>query len=157
MATFLLPGDALSACSDFCFCTVPLFANKENGLEKARLTHRSHTNADSHRTHTGCGIDGETSVNKQERPPSGGSAPLRKVLGDCYNPRVHGCSRVSAVCTADNPNPQRVADACASVSSRRCDGRGQVAQVVERSPEKAGVGGSTPSLATICFLSVPET
>jgi hypothetical protein len=28
---------------------------------------------------------------------------------------------------------------------------GQVAQVVERSPEKAGVGGSTPSLATIFF------
>jgi DNA-binding transcriptional regulator YhcF (GntR family) len=28
-------------------------------------------------------------------------------------------------------------------------GSGQVAQVVERSPEKAGVGGSTPSLATI--------
>jgi hypothetical protein len=28
---------------------------------------------------------------------------------------------------------------------------GQVAQVVERSPEKAGVGGSTPSLATILF------
>lgn len=27
--------------------------------------------------------------------------------------------------------------------------RGQVAQVVERSPEKAGVGGSSPSLATI--------
>jgi hypothetical protein len=26
---------------------------------------------------------------------------------------------------------------------------GQVAQLVERSPEKAGVGGSTPSLATI--------
>jgi hypothetical protein len=30
-----------------------------------------------------------------------------------------------------------------------CVERGQVAQVVERSPEKAGVGGSTPSLATI--------
>src|SRR5271167_3067810 len=29
--------------------------------------------------------------------------------------------------------------------------RGQVAQLVERSPEKAGVGGSTPSLATIFF------
>jgi hypothetical protein len=28
---------------------------------------------------------------------------------------------------------------------------GQVAQVVERSPEKAGVGGSTPSLATTYF------
>ena len=35
--------------------------------------------------------------------------------------------------------------------------RGQVAQVVERSPEKAGVGGSTPSLATILFnaLTIP--
>src|SRR5205809_4290092 len=33
---------------------------------------------------------------------------------------------------------------------------GQVAQVVERSPEKAGVGGSTPSLATIT-LSISVT
>ena len=35
--------------------------------------------------------------------------------------------------------------------------RGQVAQVVERSPEKAGVGGSTPSLATksLGFNSLP--
>jgi hypothetical protein len=32
--------------------------------------------------------------------------------------------------------------------------RGQVAQVVERSPEKAGVGGSTPSLATILFKNL---
>jgi hypothetical protein len=32
--------------------------------------------------------------------------------------------------------------------------RGQVAQVVERSPEKAGVGGSTPSLATIFLLNL---
>jgi hypothetical protein len=32
---------------------------------------------------------------------------------------------------------------------RRDPQSGQVAQVVERSPEKAGVGGSTPSLATI--------
>jgi hypothetical protein len=31
---------------------------------------------------------------------------------------------------------------------------GQVAQVVERSPEKAGVGGSTPSLATIILKAV---
>ncbi len=30
---------------------------------------------------------------------------------------------------------------------------GQVAQVVERSPEKAGVGGSTPSLATIFSIT----
>ena len=31
---------------------------------------------------------------------------------------------------------------------------GQVAQLVERSPEKAGVGGSIPSLATIFFSSL---
>ena len=31
-------------------------------------------------------------------------------------------------------------------AARAC---GQVAQLVERSPEKAGVGGSSPSLATI--------
>ena len=34
-------------------------------------------------------------------------------------------------------------------SAYRSSQHGQVAQVVERSPEKAGVGGSTPSLATI--------
>ncbi len=32
----------------------------------------------------------------------------------------------------------------------------QVAQAVERSPEKAGVGGSTPSLGTMCCLCVLE-
>src|SRR5437879_11814963 len=36
----------------------------------------------------------------------------------------------------------------------RVQKRGQVAQVVERSPEKAGVGGSTPSLATILIAFV---
>ena len=35
----------------------------------------------------------------------------------------------------------------------RSSQNGQVAQVVERSPEKAGVGGSTPSLATIFSMS----
>ena len=34
---------------------------------------------------------------------------------------------------------------------------GQVAQVVERSPEKAGVGGSTPSLATIIPKDIIRT
>ena len=32
---------------------------------------------------------------------------------------------------------------------------GQVAQLVERSPEKAGVGGSIPSLATTFFKHLP--
>ena len=44
---------------------------------------------------------------------------------------------------------QREANNPRSLRSReRVSKRGQVAQVVERSPEKAGVGGSTPSLAT---------
>ena len=34
---------------------------------------------------------------------------------------------------------------------------GQVAQVVERSPEKAGVGGSTPSLATIILKDLRDS
>jgi hypothetical protein len=37
---------------------------------------------------------------------------------------------------------------------QRVSKRGQVAQVVERSPEKAGVGGSTPSLATIILKNL---
>ncbi len=39
---------------------------------------------------------------------------------------------------------------------RNCE-RGQVAQVVERSPEKAGVGGSTPSLATIISITYKQS
>src|SRR5437016_14100565 len=34
---------------------------------------------------------------------------------------------------------------------------GQVAQLVERSPEKAGVGGSIPSLATNCIRHFSES
>ena len=33
---------------------------------------------------------------------------------------------------------------------------GQVAQLVERSPEKAGVGGSIPSLATIILKDLDD-
>src|SRR5271165_6472692 len=39
----------------------------------------------------------------------------------------------------------------------RIRARGQVAQLVERSPEKAGVGGSTPSLATTFQSTYLET
>jgi hypothetical protein len=41
-------------------------------------------------------------------------------------------------------------------ATKRFFKRGQVAQVVERSPEKAGVGGSTPSLATIIPKNLAE-
>ena len=44
---------------------------------------------------------------------------------------------------------RREANKLRGLRFKRIPKRGQVAQVVERSPEKAGVGGSTPSLATI--------
>src|ERR1700719_1594317 len=76
----------------------------------------------------------------------------------CYNSEVpHGPS-ASAVLLRGIP-PSESAQCTAKSAVSRCsdrhvrtewhEGSGQVAQVVERSPEKAGVGGSTPSLATI--------
>jgi hypothetical protein len=46
-----------------------------------------------------------------------------------------------------------------SCAPNQAERSGQVAQVVERSPEKAGVGGSTPSLATIFikYFRTPQT
>ena len=40
---------------------------------------------------------------------------------------------------------------CGSYTANSSIATGQVAQLVERGPEKAGVGGSIPSLATILF------
>jgi hypothetical protein len=79
----------------------------------------------------------------------------------CYNSRVpHGLS-ASAVLLRGIPPSESASTTSkrgtASVAVSRFANRavrigsGQVAQVVERSPEKAGVGGSTPSLATILF------
>ena len=70
---------------------------------------------------------------------------------DCYNQTVPdalcafqlSAPAVSASKTACQE--QLLARTCLREHPRS----GQVAQVVERSPEKAGVGGSTPSLATI--------
>jgi hypothetical protein len=75
----------------------------------------------------------------------------------CYNSKVpHGPSASAVLLRGIPPSVSasttrtsgpvslvvgRFVDRCAEKS-------GQVAQVVERSPEKAGVGGSTPSLAT---------
>ena len=72
----------------------------------------------------------------------------------CYNSKVpHGPSASAVLLRGIPPSesahgarpnwPSVVLRAAARIGS------GQVAQVVERSPEKAGVGGSTPSLATI--------
>src|SRR5437763_13286135 len=66
--------------------------------------------------------------------------PLR-----CYN---RACSTRSQC--PDCPGWGNLRSSCARRAAfrTRVQKRGQVAQVVERSPEKAGVGGSTPSLAT---------
>ena len=53
-------------------------------------------------------------------------------------------------------------DSCAAkLTAKEADqytfASGQVAQSVERSPEKAGVGGSIPSLATILSASYRHT
>src|SRR5713101_4072309 len=82
-----------------------------------------------------------------------------KILGNrferttkgCYNSKVPHGSSVSAVLLRGIP-PSESAQCTAKLAVSRRTGSGQVAQVVERSPEKAGVGGSTPSLATIYFV-----
>src|SRR5579859_6667372 len=81
---------------------------------------------------------------------------LKRTQNDCYN-RQRLIRSAFFVFTAVAPHfPARPKRAHKSSSERQ---RGQVAQVVERSPEKAGVGGSTPSLATILIsnLAIPIT
>jgi hypothetical protein len=73
----------------------------------------------------------------------------------CYN---LGCSTRSqrlTACLCRSPRGySRVSHDAHSVGDQAVNPRrGQVAQVVERSPEKAGVGGSTPSLATIFSIA----
>src|SRR6266404_1081591 len=73
----------------------------------------------------------------------------------CYNSKVpHGPSASAVLLRGARPVRARTVHGHNLAASRFAGravrtGRGQVAQVVERSPEKAGVGGSTPSLATI--------
>ena len=71
----------------------------------------------------------------------------------CYN---RGCSTRSRISTARDYRQFRQvrrSPQLASVRTVERRKRGQVAQVVERSPEKAGVGGSTPSLATMFSMT----
>lgn len=61
---------------------------------------------------------------------------------DCYN---------RGVSPANNAFPRPIGTQRAVATNP-----GQVAQLVERSPEKAGVGGSIPSLATIQKNEIPK-
>ena len=79
----------------------------------------------------------------------------------CYNRRVpHALSvRIRLSAPADiPPSLRRVTNRSSQEpAGASAPGSGQVAQVVERSPEKAGVGGSTPSLATIILKNLAES
>ena len=65
----------------------------------------------------------------------------------CYN--RWRSTRLQSLVRSFVPPQLRLKRTIPAARTQRLWKRGQVAQVVERSPEKAGVGGSTPSLATI--------
>ena len=71
----------------------------------------------------------------------------------CYNRGRSARFRAGAVSFDRNPATISVKRTALAARGQRVSKRGQVAQVVERSPEKAGVGGSTPSLATIFSIT----
>src|ERR1039458_7858942 len=75
----------------------------------------------------------------------------------CYNSEVpRGPSASAVLLRGIPPSESAQCTAKSAVKYNVRTGSGQVAQVVERSPEKAGVGGSTPSLATISFNGLAD-
>ena len=75
----------------------------------------------------------------------------------CYNSFVpYALSESAALFVLPPAQQQRTAGRPAAAPAICGTRSGQVAQVVERSPEKAGVGGSTPSLATIIPKNLAE-
>src|SRR5208337_161518 len=95
---------------------------------------------------------------------------FERTVEGCYNSRVpHGPSAsavlLRGIPPSESASTMSKSGTAPSAASRFADrvvrtempaGSGQVAQVVERSPEKAGVGGSTPSLATIISKNLVE-
>src|SRR3954467_3085702 len=69
---------------------------------------------------------------------------LSEIHAGCYNQQ-----RSTRFPLASVVPPKELQRSIPAERQQRLWRSGQVAQVVERSPEKAGVGGSTPSLATI--------
>ena len=81
------------------------------------------------------GSRGNPSFRAEQSP---GRGQFEGITLRCYNFKELSAQKVF-------PGPT---EALARAISQSCN-LGQVAQLVERSPEKAGVGGSIPSLATI--------
>ena len=74
---------------------------------------------------------------------------VERIRLGCYNQQRSARFGIGAVFFGSPALHQREANSPVARGGRADFERGQVAQVVERSPEKAGVGGSTPSLATM--------
>ena len=68
---------------------------------------------------------------------------FERIESTCYNKIVPDIMIAHAITCLDVPDSPLWLAFLQAIRS------GQVAQLVERSPEKAGVGGSIPSLATI--------
>src|SRR5271154_7090728 len=81
-------------------------------------------------------------------------APVEGIPRRCYNQKRSARFRHRTCCIHPAHNRREVNDPRSPWRVERVSKRGQVAQVVERSPEKAGVGGSTPSLATIILKNL---
>ena len=79
----------------------------------------------------------------------GCGSPVERFLSRCYNRSVRKFRPKSSASVIPPIDAQ--SSFLLGVRGEWASKRGQVAQVVERSPEKAGVGGSTPSLATMFF------
>jgi hypothetical protein len=85
------------------------------------------------------------------------AARVERFPSGCYNRiRFNGPIAVDAPRVTVSPPTQHVPDDL-HFTSQVVRSRGQVAQVVERSPEKAGVGGSTPSLATMILKNLRDS
>jgi hypothetical protein len=84
-------------------------------------------------------------------------APVEGIPRRCYNQKRSARFRHRTCCIHPAHNRREVNNPRSPRRAERVSKRGQVAQVVERSPEKAGVGGSTPSLATIISKQLAES
>jgi hypothetical protein len=87
-------------------------------------------------------------IERREASKKGERSPLREISTVVIIKRSTSFRIGTVSFGRESSHNQREANTARSLADSGILRSGQVAQVVERSPEKAGVGGSTPSLAT---------
>ena len=92
----------------------------------------------------------KTPLDYSRMPVAGRSAGLIRLHHRCVEGIEEDCYN-RGVSSANNAFPRPIGTQRAVATNP-----GQVAQLVERSPEKAGVGGSIPSLATILSITYKQ-